>query len=894
MSKSGKFYMFLPKLLAATAVVFLAALMGMFGMLASASAETTGAFDEAQYARVGDFTSSDNSRLPGFLTKAEDKVKATEKMKKAYKDMTEGGFDMGTLATGEYNGCVREWNGCGIQEFVGGQQNADVYGRKHGLVIIGTVAENIDAACLVNDMFVYWKDNTGTLGYPIGNQFTLDGATYQNFIYGYMKIDGSGQKNFVKGKFIDGEGAIADSPIAAVNVGEVSGYIPSWAEGKQDKIESAFKAAVTKITTTDAVKEGGYDIGVAFDYATLWRTEDLAFTQPFTGGENTGSPYGWVTQGRIMLSDPDGEAFPLLGTSLTHWASLNGFRVVGYPLSYPFTIGESEYQIFSKAYFVTDELGYIECVKMYAGAISYADKMTLSAKTGMANAQSNFMQAYKNYNNSGANFGIPDGYMTYTGGTFTQTFTAPDGTKNYLVQNGALGSCVKVTASAAKLFGEKGLDGMGAPVSDAFGQDGKICQNFVKGYVVGEEWKEGKNVAADGEEYDAAAVRVHDDVGLQAEGEAEYSPTLKAEFVAKVRELNQSGVYCYAPDGKVRIVKGCAVQEFSDIASSANGKLVLIKNSPLSPVYAISDVFYSLYAENGGIEGGAPLPASDKFCIGGKVFQNFRNGYATTDSANRVSFTENMNVSESGVYTNVATGAQIDPVPEIVGQYGDLNRIPVDLRNRQEAVQKAFREEYARLMSMGFYPGEPDEEKVHQWAPQTGYNWINQTFRNGDSTAAAFGNNSALKIFLTDIEKGAFSVYSEMLEAWVKLGNIGSVGYPTGNQFVYDGDLYQNFTSGYIRCPDCKAVGAEFIQGKEFTAPEKGDEKSGGSNTWIIVVSCVGGAVLVAAIVVVCVLLLRRKKAVKADGDERGYKEENNDIKEEKGDNKGGNDESVS
>ena len=848
--------------IALLSVLILALLCAVLSLGGRATAYAEGGkFDESVYQKVG--VTTDQNALPDFLKlDAGAPAIAEQRMKEAYKTMTEGGFDMGMIWTQEYNGGIREWQGFAVQEFRNGDHTADLYGRVHGYIICGTVADGIGAGCLVNDLLLRWVENVGTWGYPIGNQFSVTGTQYlyQNFINGYARLNTSNKTaTFKEGKFLHEDGTESASPIAAVETGLVSGTMPAWAIGKEAQIKQAFVAAEQKIKTTDILQEGGFDLGVAFEPVTLWMPENLALTQPFAGGDNSGNPYGWGTQGRLMLSDADGVVFPLVGASLTRWASLNGFRVVGYPLSYPFVLDGYTYQVFSKAYFMTDELGYIENVQLYAGAVSYADKMTLTAETGMAVAQSNFMATYKNYNNTGANLGIPDDYMKWSGGVFTQPFTSPTGTKNYLVQNGAKGSCITVTGAAASVFGQRGIQTTGAPLGHAFTVDGKTVQNFAKGYVNGDgNWVAGKNLLPDGTEASASTVAIHDDTGVLAEGVTEFSASVKDEFIAKVRELNESGTYCYEPVGKVSVVKGCAVQEYKNTSSSAKGGLVLIKATVSAPVRVITDAFYTLYQERGGLGGTMEPPVGDRFCIGGKVYQNFRTGYATVDSANKVSFTEGQNVSVSGAFLDILTGEEIDPVPQDVGVFGDINRIPIELRDKQQEVRAAFVAEYARLMKMGFYPGETDEELVHQWAPQMSYTWINQTFKNGDSTAAAFNNNSALKIFLTDLDKGAFSVYSEMLEAWVSLGSINTVGYPEGNQFVYNGDLYQNFTGGYIRCPNGMSTSAEFVYDKTFEIPAPQKKKGCGS-----ALSGTGALGIALACMLAAGIVLRKRKEVK-------------------------------
>ncbi|MDR1093854.1 MAG: hypothetical protein LBL66_06865 [Clostridiales bacterium] len=806
-------------------------------------------FDQSVYEGVGAVTAAVTS-LPAFMQDGEARAAVREKMQDAYRAMTEGGFDMGAIAAEGGNYGVRKWNDMGVQEFRGGAHTADLWDRVHGYIIAGSAATNIPAGCLVNEILVKWSDNMNAWGFPIGNRFFIDGQSdvqYQNFINGYVKLQNN-IASFYQDSFMNGDGSTGSVPVAVQAVGQLNGSMPQWAVGKTASITNAFKAAAEKVKTTDAVQAGGYDLGEANDYANLWRPEDLVISQRFVGGDNTGNPYGWGKQGRLMVNDADSVAFPLLGDNLTRWAQLNGLRQVGYPLSYPYAMGGESYQIFSKSYFQTDRLGYIEHVKLYAGAVSEVDKYKLSDTVSFGSASSNFMAAYKNFNNTGANFGIPDNFVQYADGRFTQAFTAPDGAKNYLAQRGERGSCFTVTGNAAVFFGEPGKTG--APVGTEFETGGSRYQNFEKGYVniTANAFTANKQMLIGaGVEAASGETELHAKTGVLEGGAGLFdAQALKTEFVAAVKALNADGNYVYEPSGALRVIDGStAVQEFKNTSSSAKGKLALIKASRSAGVYAVKDQIYTQYLYEGGFDGGVGAPTGEQFCLGVRLYQNFLSGYISVDSINAAAYENGQNVSREGVYTDIVTKREINPVPSAVGQFGDITRIPAPMRGKQDYVRAAFQAEYARLMQLGFFPGNPDTELVHQWAPAASFLWVNQTFAFGDSTANVFNNTAAMKIFLIDGSEYAYSVYGEMLTAWVNVGGFDKLGYPVGNQFFYGDDLYQNFNGGYIKCANGTSSAASLITNEAFEIPDAQAGETNAPRVWLWV--GIGGGVLALA-----------------------------------------------
>jgi hypothetical protein len=631
--------------------------------------------------------------------------------------------------------------------------------------------------------------------------------------------------------FVNPDGSTRKPPIAEKEIGAISGTVPDWAAGETDSISAAVIDAADKIKNTDILQKGGFDIGLASEYLTLWQPENSVFSQTFTGGEHTGNPYGWGEQGRLMVNDVNSVAFPLFGDNLTRWAQLNGLKQVGYPLSYPYTDGSDTYQVFSRMYFKTDKLGYIENINLYAGAVSESDKYTYSQETGFGAASSNFLAVYRNYNNTGKNLGVPKDTVKLDGsGVFRQEFAAPGGGTNYIVQKGAQGSAFLVEGVSAEVFASVGADAAGAPKSVVFVYGGREYQNFEKGYIdrTDKRFVGDKNVRqSDGVEGAAGAQDIHPDTGVLSGSPSWDAAAIKREFTAAVNRLNDSGNYVYKPVDKVVVRNGYAVQEFEGTSSSAKGRLLLIKETRESAVYAIRDQIYQGYLTLGGIDGSVYAPLGEQFCFGVKLHQNFAGGYITLGAENLAKFVSGQNVSPAGDFVDLMTRQPANPVPAAVGQFGPLERIPVSLRDKQVEVRAAFEAEYLRLLKTGFDPGQPDTEFVHQWAPAASYSWVNQTFKNGDSSANVYDGVAVLRIFMMDLEKGAFSVYGEMLTAWVGLDGYTKLGYPVENQFFYAGDLYQNFNGGYIKCVKGSSSYAVIVQNERFDALEGGEDGGG-------------------------------------------------------------------
>lgn len=109
-----------------------------------------------------------------------------------------------------------EWEGILKQEYRDGDHTANIFGRKHAMLVIsesslkddGTVA----AFIMINDLFVSWNTAGGTLGgfevvgVPISKPISIDGILYQNFSKGYINDSG----DFVEGKIILNDGTIID------------------------------------------------------------------------------------------------------------------------------------------------------------------------------------------------------------------------------------------------------------------------------------------------------------------------------------------------------------------------------------------------------------------------------------------------------------------------------------------------------------------------------------------------------------------------------------------------------------------------------------------------------------------------------------------------------------
>lgn len=795
------------------------------------------------YERIG--STENTTLLPDFLLRKSAREQARALMRQAYVSMIDGGFDMGVLWTDQAEGCIRDWSGFGVQEFRGGDHTANKWGRVHGYLVIGAVGENAAAGAVVNEIMLYWTDNTSMLGYPMSNRFRIegDGAWYQNFQKGYV-CERSGRVSFVSGKRIDAQGNVSDRTVVvtetgALNLGE---DLPYWADGYESEIEQAFKDAYARTVST------GYRLGGATGEVELWKPENNVLSQTFEGGDNTGNPYGWGAQGRLMLNQGGGKAFALLDSQLTRWASEGGLGTVGYPLSDRYTYGDRDYQAFSNAYMIIEPLlEYSEVVMIAAGQLSLKDRYESALSDGLSNVSMQIFSVYRHYNNTIGNFGVPRDFVRKDGNVYYQAFyTADHGdTDGYIAQKGVYGCAYTVTGTAAAAVKEKGFSVTGAPISAVYSQSGKTYQRFENGYV---------DFASQTFVGDTTRTEtLSPQIGLADTVTAGYTADgLHKDFVAAAEELASRG-YTLGDPQPLRIINGHATQYFAD-ASTTDGRIALVQEKPDRAVYAIYGPMLTAFELGGGLFGETEFATGAVFAYGRKVYQNFDGCFAVCNDKGAIQIVSGYTVSPQGEYLDPVFAVPTeDAVPDYVGTYGDINRIPVAYRDRQEEVRAQFRKEYARLMQIGFFPGNPDGELVHQWAPGS-QTWLNQTFRNGDSMAEAFGNANAMKIFMMDLDTGACSIIDSMLTAWIAYGSLNGPGYPLENEIYYDGNLYQNFYGGYIVCPSGDADAAVFHVGERFTVPA--ETESEGMPAWGVVLLSVGctlvfcGAVCAAAIII--------------------------------------------
>lgn len=235
----------------------------------------------------------------------------------------------------------------------------------------------------------------------------------------------------------------------------------------------------------------------------------------------------------------------------------------------------------------------------------------------------------------------------------------------------------------------------------------------------------------------------------------------------------------------------------------------IMQSAPDKNAYVIKgDMLRAWYAGVGGSFAGAGAPDGDEFEMNGKVYQQFINGYISYDKED----------ASTAVFT---PGEAPKKVPETVGVANEP--LTGAYEGKEEIVKQAFVDEYTRLNTDGFYPGQPTNGGVTIMNDSSN-EWLGQWFVNGDSTANVLNYSAATLIMmngLPDEEQTVFTISGSVLEKFIEEGSIIDVGAPISNEFEVEGTVYQNFTYGYMSYPADDIENVTFVAGK--TVSETGE-----------------------------------------------------------------------
>lgn len=154
-------------------------------------------------------------------------------------------------------------------------------------------------------------------------------------------------------------------------------------------------------------------------------------------------------------------------------------------------------------------------------------------------------------------------------------------------------------------------------------------------------------------------------------------------------------------------------------------------------------------------------------------------------------------------------------IPAEVGKI-DAAKFPSQYKGQEAVVSAAIVEEYKAQLEMGFNPGKPDSELLHEWSDGSRGHEMSQNFQGGDSNSLSWGKNKITVIMVEKPGEKAYTIKNDMVTAYANFGSIITVGPPRGNEFKDGNDTYQNFKWGYIKLTDGKYFKAKFYEGKQY------------------------------------------------------------------------------
>jgi len=747
------------------------------------------------------------------------------------------------------------WEGLAIQEFEGG--NNRFHQRttlRHSMLVLGSIAPNMPAGVVYGEIFLAWtgrlNSNVQEWGYPIGNQFLAPagsewyGSWIQNFREGFAHIpvasNSSYDVHFIFGRSVNrATGAIEGAIIPEIPVGYLtpSNAMDIWLEGNSpESIAQMFEDAIDEFATTNVLSDGGFDFGIPSAAANVTRDGSILY-QTFTNGDHRGNIDGRTREGKLVLSQPHGIVFPIFNWQMNEWGRAGGFVGAGFPLSGIFEDADPtvnyRFQVFSQGFMLIDELDFVEFFRLAPGRMDFMLEGYADMDSGYANIGSNFLNVYRYYNNAGGNLGIPLDNVRRIENTniYFQAFGRGNYQTAYIMQAGAWGAAHLIAGRSSAIYNEFGFGVIGAPISNEFSTaTGQQIQNFQNGYI---------NITAgtfvSGFRVDRAGARISLDT-------ADTAMFASIAFRSRVQSIIASGVDVYANHGGVVTIPGGGTFQRYHSSHGYGAGMMLINRA--GNTFVVGGSILQAYLAEGGPQGAINtigVPVGDAFAIDNAVFQNFTHGYFTHLAHARPRFVPGRNVRPSdGQFLDINNNfAEISIAPDTVGTFADIviDRIPMRFRagagaaERRAAVRDAYAAEYDRLSRRGFYLGVSCEEQAVAWGserlPPPGGTAFHQVFMLGDSTAPNFhGRPNPTVIFFNaplnehwdeDNLPSASSLLGEMQIAWLNFGSItGPVGLPLANQFFWRGNIYQNFTGGYIRLPRGSSIGAVQILNDHF------------------------------------------------------------------------------
>ena len=191
---------------------------------------------------------------------------------------------------------------------------------------------------------------------------------------------------------------------------------------------------------------------------------------------------------------------------------------------------------------------------------------------------------------------------------------------------------------------------------------------------------------------------------------------------------------------------------------------------------------------NGGHFNTVGFPIGNQFLFEGKIYQNFSKGFFEITPGNSGSA-----IFHEGSYKHPVAVGDVSSTPEDIAAWAVGN---------EAAIAAMIVAEFDAKAAADFDFGSPWQPMKH-WEGVVMY----QPFSGGDHNGNLWWWGMSEGVFIgagfimySEGAGAAYSLINEMSEAWGNLGHFNAVGFPLGNQFEYEGKIYQNFSKGYLEC----------------------------------------------------------------------------------------------
>lgn len=752
------------------------------------------------------------------------------------------------------------------------------------------------AAAISSDMYekvTQIADNSAlnVTGAPVSRQFTVDGVIYQNFEYGYVKVE-DGAASFVLDRAVSPSGTEVSRIIASFEDNWHSDYNVAnlHIQDEQVRMSEQVLAAVG-----DYIDETGKTANDFFDIARTAISHPMhefagkgSMLKMFSdscgdavGGNNLFVICGNWYDGAHIIDNSD---FTPNGAYFTEGENKVDENGLGFPLGNATTFRNVKYQEFTLGViYQVDGSDSYACVKGAAYAAlgeKYGSIEDALLGEGVAETESNTYKA-----------------MTYTErGTSVEIWY--DSEESAFTVSGELYAEWKgANATFAEACAENG-NPVYAEESDGTGY--LITTKYV--YTL----SEGSVTRGDG-------LGTLSDTTANFFGSAGYTAEAQAVITDGFADAYQMA---YSRNGHLLGKATGAAAEKSYVDTEGDGSTVyyleqkfengvILQSSYNSPAVAIFGNVVTAVEERGGYSK-TGLPIARQYTYEGVTYCNFTYGYLTIDAEDTAEF----------VYDK-AVGTKGNEIDRNIGRFESRANVTIggaDFGHELLRMYEAYVAEYERVTDTGF--------RLFTGSVAAGHEWnaigVTQSYIAGSSTSTAWGQQKLTVMVMSDPFGKAYIVRNAILDKYAMLGGnneAGNYGMPVSDDFTVSLSVkdtsgadvkvdvtFQNFERGVIysyvngdtvsvaSVEDAVAGSDGTVLGSDGqpveleitigTEPDEPDEPSGpdgpsdpsdpsdpsepeepeDDNTGLIVGLVIAGVVVVAGVIVAVVLIRKKNK----------------------------------